>query len=46
MSTIVTSFYMEDFEIKAVRSAEHPPRTWKRYVNEIFMVKRTSEKFP
>ena len=36
ISPIVANLYMEDFEIKAISSAEYPPRIWKRYVDVHF----------
>ena len=35
---------MEDFEIKTVNKAEHPPRVWKRYVDDTLVVKESSGK--
>ena len=48
ISPIVANLYMKEFEIKAINTAEHPPRVWKRYVDDTFAVTKTSykEKFP
>ena len=44
ISPIVANFYMEDFENKAINRAEHPPRIWKRYVNNTFVVLDATKK--
>ena len=44
ISLIVANFYMEEFEIRTINVAEHPPRVWKRYVDDTFVVTKTSHK--
>ena len=44
ISPIVANLYMEDFEIKAISSAEYPPSCWKRYVNDTFVVIQAARK--
>ena len=43
-SPIVANLYMEDFETKAISSAVHPPSTWKRFVDDTFVVIESSRK--
>ena len=44
ISPIVANLYMADFEIKAISSAEYPPRIWKRYVDDTFVVIEAARK--
>ena len=34
ISPIMANLYMEDSEIKDINTGEHPPRIWKRYVDD------------
>ena len=44
ISPIVANLYMEDFETKAISSAANPPTTWKRFVDDTFVVIESSRK--
>ena len=44
ISPIEANLYMEEFEIRAITTAEHLPRVWKRYVDDIFVFTKTSDK--
>ena len=44
ISPIVANLYMEDFEIRAISSAVHPPSIWKRFVDDTFVVIESSRK--
>ena len=44
ISPIMANLYMEEFEIKAIKPVKHLPREWKRYVDDTFVVNKTSKK--
>ena len=41
---IVTYLYMESFEHRAITSAVNPPRIWKRYVDDTFVILQQSHR--
>ena len=48
ISPIVANLFMEDFETKAINAPEYPPRIWKRYVDDTWVVidSTKKERFP
>ena len=44
ISPILANLYMEDFEARAINTAEYPPRIWKRYVADTCVVTDSAKK--
>ena len=44
MSPIVANLYMVSFECRALTSAVNPSRLWKRYVDDMFLILKQSQK--
>ena len=44
VSCIVVNIYMEYFVDKALRTAQNPPRLWKRFVDNTYAVQYTKHK--
>ena len=43
-SCIVANLYMESFEHRAITTAVNPPRIWKRYVDDTFVIQQQSNR--
>ena len=44
VSPIVANIYMETFEYRAINTALNPPRIWRRYVDDTFVLQQQSHK--
>ena len=44
LSPIIANIFMEDFKAKALSSASHPPRLWKMFFDDTFVVIKTAYK--
>ena len=44
VSPIVANLYMEFLEKKALKTANNPPKFWKRFLDDTFMVQHTEHK--
>ena len=40
ISSIIANMFMEAFENRAITIALHPPRIWKRYVDDTFVLQQ------
>ena len=44
ISPILADLFMGSFEVKALSTAANPPRLWRRYVDDTFMVQKSFHK--
>ena len=44
ISPIVATFYMQDFEVKAINSSPQPHYLWKRFVDDTFTIMKSTQK--
>ena len=44
INPIVANLYMEEFKAKALSTSPHPPSLWKRFVDDTFVVIKSTHK--